>query len=62
MGNQQGHTGGPPAVPPGLAPSTPAVGAGAPTTTPADGAMHVDTANSKLWVRVNGTWKSVTVS
>lgn len=35
----------------------------APTSTPADGTLILDqTGNGKLWVRVNGTWKSTTLS
>ena len=32
-------------------------GLGAPSTTPADGAMYVDTANHRLYVRSGGSWK-----
>lgn len=35
----------------------------APTSTPADGTLILDqTGNGTLWVRVNGTWKSTTLS
>lgn len=39
-----------------------AVTDGAFTTTPIDGTMAIDTTNSKIFVRVGGLWKSVTVA
>lgn len=37
-------------------------GSGAPTTAPADGAQYGDETNLKLYVRLGGAWKSVTVA
>ncbi len=38
------------------------VAAVAPTAAPADGALYLDTAASRLYVRSNGTWKYVTLT
>lgn len=40
--------------------------AGAPTdadfTTPVDGLLAVDTTNSKLYIRIGGVWKAITLT
>jgi len=46
---------------------TPKVFSGAPTDggflhTPPNGTIAIDNTNSKLYVRINGTWKAVTVA
>ena len=66
MGTQQGHTGGGSPVPPAQSPGLPIVLAGTPTDalvpTPVDGQIVIDTAGSKIWVRVGGAWKSAAVA